>query len=303
MGKNPFLVIICGPTASGKTSMSIALAKYYGTEIISADSRQFYKELMIGTAKPTTEECAGIKHHFIDSLSINEKYSAGDYEKEAIQLIEDLFKENEVLIMVGGSGLFIDAVCYGLDDFPAIPDDIRHQLVEQLKSKGLDALQDELESVDPEYYYEIDVNNPRRVIRALEVFKATGKPFSFFHKRKPAKRTFEFLKIALDWDRQILYERINARVDNMLEAGLLEEVKGLIESRHLNALQTVGYTELFGYLDNEIDLEEAVRLIKRNTRRYAKRQLTWMRKRNDVAYIDPDWELEKVIELIESNRG
>jgi len=273
-----YLIVICGPTASGKTTLAIQLAQHFKTVVLSADSRQFYRELFIGTAKPTAEELTAVPHHFIDSLSIHDTYSAGDFERDALQLLDELFLQHEVVVMAGGSGLFIKAVCEGLDQYPEVPESIRTTLINQLETEGLPSLLEELKTADSAYYATVDKQNPHRVIRALEVCRASGKPFSKFHNHQKKERPFNVLKIGLDWDRAVLYERINQRVDLMMEAGLLKEVERLAEFQELNSLQTVGYKELFSFLNGNETLEKAVELIKRNTRRYAKRQLTWFRK-------------------------
>lgn len=298
MAKHKFLLIVCGPTASGKTSLGINLARHFGTSILSADSRQFYREMNIGTAKPTPEERSAAPHHFIDSLSIKEDYSVGDFEREAINVLTTLFKHHQVVVMVGGSGLFIDAVCNGMDHFPEVSKTIRAALIEKLENEGLESLQEELKLADPIYYEQVDLQNPNRVTRALEVFRASGQPFSFFQNKKKPKRAFNPIKICINWERDTLYNRINKRVDQMLEEGLLEEAKHLLPYRNQNALQTVGYKELFEYIDNNISLEEAIRLIKRNTRRYAKRQLTWFRKDESIQYFEPE-KLDEVIPWVE----
>jgi len=281
-----YLIVVGGPTASGKTGLGIRLAKHFDTEILSADSRQFYREMSIGTAKPTPEELAQAKHHFIDNLSIHDTYSVGDYEREAMVLLEKLFEKNDVVVMVGGSGFFIRAVCEGLDKFPKIPADIRGELNQLFENEGIASLQTELQQLDPEYYAQVDTQNPKRLLRALEVCRATGQPFSHFHNKEKPPRLFVPIYIGLDWDREILYERINKRVDAMIDKGLEEEARDLHELQHLTALQTVGYQEWFDFFDGKIDREEAIRLVKRNSRRYAKRQLTWFRKVEEMKWFD-----------------
>ena len=267
------LIVISGPTAIGKTSLSIYLAQQLQTEIISFDSRQFYKEMNIGTAVPSPEELAQIPHHFIQNLSIHENYSVGDFEKDALAKIDELFTKYDHLIFVGGSGLFEKAVTEGLDQFPEVDQSIRQQLNEEFDSNGLEPLQRELAEVDPQYYAEVDIHNPVRIKRALEIYRGTGKPFSSFRQNNYTTRNFNVIKIVLELPREIIYERINQRVDLMMQNGLLEEVKTLYPYKELNSLQTVGYRELFDYLDGKIDLSFAVEEIKKNTRRYAKRQL------------------------------
>lgn len=275
-----------GPTASGKTGLGIRLARHFNTEILSADSRQFYREMNIGTAKPTSEELAQAKHHFIDNLSVHDAYSVGDYEREAVFLLEKLYKKNDVAIMVGGSGFFIRAVCEGLDDFPDVPAHIREELNQLFENEGIVPLQNELKQRDPEYYAQMDTQNPKRLLRALEVCRATGQSFSHFHNKEKTPREFVPIYIGVDWEREALYERINSRVDMMIEAGLEQEAQELYPLRHLTALQTVGYQEWFDFFDGKIDREEAIRLIKRNSRRYAKRQMTWFRKVEGMTWVD-----------------
>ena len=282
----PILIAIIGPTAIGKTDLSIKLAKHFQTEIISADSRQFYKEMSIGTAVPSTEELAQAKHHFIQHISVTNSYTVGDFEKEALNKLDELFNSHEVAIMVGGSGLYVDAVTKGLDDFPEIDTQIRAKLNEELHSKGLVYLQEQLKELDIEAFQTIAIDNPRRVIRALEVCLQTKKPYSSFLRKKENKRPFNTVYIGLTADREIIYNRINQRVDNMIQDGLLEEVETLLSKQGLNALETVGYKELFNYFNKEWPLDFAVSEIKKNTRRFAKRQLTWYRKNESVKWFD-----------------
>ncbi|MFB5946560.1 tRNA (adenosine(37)-N6)-dimethylallyltransferase MiaA [Albibacterium profundi] len=281
------LVCIVGPTAVGKTSMAIDLANAYQTEIISADSRQFYKEMNIGTAKPNAEELAAAPHHFIDSHSISQDYSAGDFEVDALKLLEQLFEKHNIVILTGGSGLFVNAVCYGLDKLPKPAAGVRETLTRTYESEGVTYLQERLKEVDPEYYNEVDHGNPQRMIRALEVFETTGLAFSKWRKKDLELRNFNILPIGLHMDRELLYERINKRVDNMIRNGLLDEVKKLLPYREKGPLQSVGYSELFDYLDGTISLERAIELIKRNSRRYAKRQLTWFKKMPEIEWFQP----------------
>ena len=282
----PTLIAIIGPTAIGKTALSIKLAKHFQTEIISADSRQFYKEMSIGTAVPSTEELAQAKHHFIQHISVTNSYTVGDFEKEALNKLDELFNTHEVAIMVGGSGLYVDAVTKGLDDFPEIDTQIRAKLNEELHSKGLVYLQEQLKELDIEAFQTIAIDNPRRVIRALEVCLQTKKPYSSFLRKKENKRPFNTVYIGLTADREIIYNRINQRVDNMIQDGLLEEVETLLSKQGLNALETVGYKELFSYFNKEWPLDFAISEIKKNTRRFAKRQLTWYRKNESVKWFD-----------------
>lgn len=287
MNHQKFLVVILGPTGIGKTTLAIEVAKYFETEIISADSRQFFNELSIGTAKPRDEELKQIKHYFINSLSIKDDYNVGKFETDVIHLLENLFQKKNCAIMVGGSGLYVDAVCKGLDELPEADEEIRNQLTELYKTKGISTLCEMLKELDPEHYKKADMANPHRMIRALEVCLLTGKPYSILRKGKQVKRNFSVVKIGLNTDREKLYERINQRVDEMMSAGLLNEVKTLLKFRDKNALLTVGYKELFGYLDGKMDLNSTVELIKKNTRNFAKRQLTWFRRDKEIKWFEP----------------
>lgn len=294
-----YLVVISGPTAIGKTGLAVFLGKALATEIISCDSRQFFREMQIGTAAPTEAEKDGVLHHFIGQRSIFDDYSVGDFEKDAIQKLEELFQKHKVLLMVGGSGLYEKAVTEGLDVFPKIDKKFRIQLNREFQESGLERLQMELKNADPEYYAFADIQNPVRVIRALEIFRATGQRFSSFRTNMKVERNFETIKIGLELPREELYARINHRVTLMMEAGLLEEVKSLYPHKSLNALQTVGYKELFTYLDGHTDLETAVSEIKKNTRRYAKRQMTWYRKDQRIHWFSP-FEKDKILAFIQS---
>ena len=282
------LIVIAGPTGIGKTDLSIRLAKQYQAEIISCDSRQFYREMNIGTAVPNKTDLAEVKHHFIQNLSIENPYTVGDFEKDALTKIDELHQKNDVVIMVGGSGLYIDAVCKGLDDFPKIPTDIRARLNQRLVHEGIESLEQELNKLDPDYHKIVDKSNPHRIIRALEVCLVSGKAFSSFRKKQEKTRAFNTIKIILNRDRETLYERINLRVNQMMKEGLLEEVKNLLPFREFNALQTVGYKELFAYFDGECNLETAIEEIKKNTRRYAKRQMTWFRRDPETLFFNPE---------------
>ncbi|NVK84562.1 MAG: tRNA (adenosine(37)-N6)-dimethylallyltransferase MiaA [Cytophagia bacterium] len=293
------LICIVGPTAVGKTAMGIQIAHFLNTEIISADSRQFYRELEIGTAKPDAAELAQARHHLVNSLSIHDPYDVGLFEKEAIELIGQIHKKNNSVVMVGGSGLFVDAVCNGLDEFPEVKEGMREDLNEEFKNTGLQPLVEELKNSDPEYFEIVDVKNPQRVIRALEVIRSTGQKFSNFRKKSKKERPFEVIKIGLSMDRDKLYQRIDQRMDIMIEQGLFEEAKTFLSFKELNALQTVGYQEIFPYLEGEYDYEEAVRLLKRNSRRYAKRQLTWFKKDESVNWFNPS-ESAEVLDWLNS---
>lgn len=282
----PTLIIIVGPTAVGKTDLCVKLAKWLSCDIVSCDSRQFYKELTIGTAKPSLEEMNGVVHHFIDSHSIVQLYSAGDFERDLNVFLEDYFKKNNVVILTGGSGLFVDAVVNGLDDMPEAPIDLRAELMQRLENGEKEALQNELKALDSEAYFSIDIQNSQRLVRALEVCLSTGKPYSSFKKKAQKEHFYEIIKIGIERPRNELYDRINQRVDNMLKAGLLNEVDTLRDFRSKNALQTVGYKEVFGYFDGEYDYATMVELIKRNTRRYAKRQMTWFKNKDKFEWFD-----------------
>ncbi len=295
---NKTLISIVGPTGIGKTSLSIKLANSFQTEIISADSRQFYREIPIGTAAPTLEEQKAVPHHFIHNKSITESYSVGDFERDAIKCIDSIQKP--VVVMVGGSGLYVQAVVHGLDYFPDVNEEIRTQLNSDLKTEGLTALQDELKKHDPKAYEAMDIENPHRVIRALEICRGTGTPYSSFLGKEKNKRKFNTFQIGLTAERSIVYERINQRVDMMMEQGLLDEVKSVAEHRNLNALNTVGYKELFQYLDGNCTLEFAVEEIKKNTRRFAKRQLTWFKKQDHTKWFDFSTPTEEIQAYINS---
>jgi len=287
-----YLIVIAGPTAIGKTDLSLSIAKKYDTDILSCDSRQFYKEMNIGTAVPSIDELAQVKHHFIQNLSIEQNYSVGKFELDALKKIEELHQTKDVIVMVGGSGLYIDAVCRGLDDFPDVPNELRDELNLRFKNEGIEPLKAQLVELDPEYHEEVDKANPHRIIRALEICISTGKSFSSFRKQQKKKRKFKTIKLILSRDREVLYSRINQRVDMMMAEGLLEEAKNVYEYRANNALQTVGYKELFDYFDGEWDLETAISEIKKNTRRYAKRQMTWFRRDPETVFFNPSDESE-----------
>ena len=274
----PKLIYIAGPTASGKTALAIALAQHFETEIISCDSRQFYKEMSIGTAVPSDEELNTVPHHFIQHLSIVDNYSVGDYRTDVLKSLKKLFKKHNTLIMVGGSGLYADAVMQGLDEFPEVDPAVRPQLMAIFQQEGIEILQDLLRQHDIHHYQRVDRNNPHRLIRALEITLSSGKPYSSFLGKRVAPDFFDSQTIVIDWEREKLYERINTRVDQMIEMGLVDEAQGLYPQKNLNALQTVGYRELFAYFDGKIDEKFALEEIKKNTRRYAKRQVTWFRK-------------------------
>lgn len=278
MTSNNFLITIVGPTAIGKTALSIQLAKHFKADIISCDSRQFYKEMTIGTAVPDNDELSAAKHHFIQNRSIFDDYNVGEFERDTLSKLDELFKENPIQIMVGGSGLYVDAVLKGLDYFPEVDSKIRDKLIQELETKGLEYLQKKLKELDLETYNTITIDNPKRVMRALEVCIGSGIPYSTFKNKTKAPRNFHSIKIGLNADREIIYSRINQRVDIMIKNGLIEEASELYQHKKLNALQTVGYRELFSYFDKKFTKEFAISEIKKNTRRFAKRQLTWFKK-------------------------
>lgn len=295
----PTLVVIVGPTGSGKTAVSIELARRLGAPIISTDSRQFYQELPIGTAQPTIEELSAATHYFIADRSITEPLSAGEYEREALTLLDKLFEQHPFVIAVGGSGLYVDALCYGFDELPTANEELRKRLSARLVSEGLESLVEELHKLDPDYWEVVDRANPARVMRALEVCLTSGKPYSAQRSGKRAERPFRMVRIGIDMPRDVLYDRINRRVDMMMEAGLEAEAKAVWPYKELNALQTVGYKELFEYFEGNCTLEEAVELIKRNSRRYAKRQLTWFHRHTPTHWLSPT-DIDKSIEIIQN---
>ena len=294
-----YLVVIAGPTAVGKTDIAIQLAKSYGSVIVSADSRQFYKGMDIGTAKPSEEQLAEVPHYFINTKNPDELYGAGHYEKDAIELLEDLFKKHTVVFLVGGSGLYINAVLKGVDDFIEVPSDIREELNKTFIEKGMSWLQEEVKKRDPEYSDAVDINNPQRLVRALEVCLFTGQKYSSFLNREREPRKFDAIKILINTDRVKLYDQINRRVDDMMQAGLLEEAKKMHPFKKENALKTVGYKELYAFMDGSYDLKAAVEKIKQHTRNYAKRQLTWFKNQDQFIEFSPE-ELSKIRTYIDS---
>ncbi|NER11075.1 tRNA (adenosine(37)-N6)-dimethylallyltransferase MiaA [Muriicola jejuensis] len=297
MGKK-ILLVVAGPTGIGKTDLAIRLANHYQTEILSADSRQFFREMRIGTAVPSEEQLRAAPHHFIQHKSIHDPYSVGDFERDALERLTILFKTHDLVILAGGSGLYIDAVLYGFDAFPKIDPSFRDQLNRDLQEKGLPFMQNELRMADPAYAQKVDLQNPQRVIRALEIYRATGKPYSGFLGRRKTERPFQSIILGLEAPREVIYRRVEDRVDEMIRAGLLEEARGLISHQHLNALQTVGYREMFDYFNGTYDLKQAVLEIKKNSRRYAKRQGTWFRRNQEVIPIPYDAPLKDILELI-----
>ncbi|WP_419211725.1 tRNA (adenosine(37)-N6)-dimethylallyltransferase MiaA [Maribacter sp. X9] len=296
---NKLLISVIGPTAIGKTKLAILLARHFKTEIISADSRQFYKEMRIGTAVPRPDELNQATHHFIQHKSVTESYSVGDFEREAIEKIRNLFKTKNIVVMVGGSGLYVNAVTEGLNAFPTIDASVRTKLNSELEAHGLDYLQDRLKKMDSTYYDKVDIHNPQRVIRALEVCIGSGQPYSSFIAKPTSKRNFEVVTVGLKADRSIIYNRINQRVDLMLQEGLVEEALAVVPFRTTNALQTVGYKELFKHFDGEWTMDFAIAEIKKNTRRFAKRQLTWFLKNEKAIWFNYDDDEETIIQSIE----
>lgn len=301
------LVLILGPTGVGKTELSLRVAEHFGSPILSCDSRQIYRAIPIGTAAPTAEEQARVKHYFIATHELNEDYNAGQYERDAIALMEELFRAHDILVMTGGSMLYADAVCNGLDDLPAVPDKIRKEVTRLYQEKGLVWLQSEVQRLDPAYWNEVDRQNPARLIHCVELCLTTGKPYSSLLSKKPTSnsrqpitnRPFRILKIGLERPREELYDRINRRVEQMIADGLVEEAKAVWPMRHLNSLQTVGYKELFAHFDGEYDLARAIELIQQNSRHYAKRQMTWFRRDNTIHWLNANDTYEKNIHLID----
>ena len=288
MMKEKQLIVIVGPTAVGKTALAISLAQRHKTEIISADSRQIYRELEIGTAKPTPKELSAVRHHFINSQSIIEEYDAGQFGREALERIHHLFQHHEKIVLCGGSGLYVKAVTEGFDEMPEVPEGVREGIVRNYQEKGLAWLHQQLEEADPDYFASVDQQNPQRLMRALELSLATRKPMATLRKASKLQHPFQVLKIGLELEREELYSRIDQRMDAMIEHGLFDEAAKLYPQRHLNALQTVGYREIFDFIDGLYDRDEAIRLLKRNSRRYAKRQFTWFKKDKEITWFTPD---------------
>ncbi|MDG2172695.1 MAG: tRNA (adenosine(37)-N6)-dimethylallyltransferase MiaA [Flavobacteriaceae bacterium] len=292
------LITIIGPTAVGKTSLAIKIAKFFKTEIVSADSRQFYKEMNIGTAKPIENELNQVKHHLINNKSIHDRYNINDYEKDALNCLNEIFKNNNVAVLVGGSGLYINSVIYGLDEIPDINLEIRKSIYSELELKGIVKLQEKLKLLDPISYNKIDINNPRRLVRALEVSISTKKPYSSFLKKPKKERNFNTIILGINQNRDLLYDRINSRVDAMVENGLINEVKGLYNLKNLTTLNTIGYSEVFKHLEGDYSLNDCIAEIKKNSRRYAKRQLTWFKSIENSKWITPDYNFEEIVEYI-----
>ena len=295
MRKNKNLIYIAGPTGIGKTNLSIEIAKKLNSEILSCDSRQFYKELNIGPSPPSYSQLNDVKHHFIHNKSIHDIYNVGNYEKEAITLINKLFEDKDVLILVGGSGLYADSIMYGIDEFPEIPTNIRESFINEYNSSGLELIQNKLKKLDIKYYNEVDLNNSNRIIRALEIIEFTGKEFSLFRTKKQKERVFQSQVIVMECEREKLYNRINTRVDNMIEKGLEKEVLELRDFKHLNTLNTVGYKEFFNYFEGKSNYLDTLDKIKQNTRNYAKRQVTWLKRYKKSIKVHCNQEVDKII--------
>jgi tRNA dimethylallyltransferase len=294
------LIVIVGPTASGKTALAIELAKKFKTKIISADSRQFFKEIPIGTAAPTKEQLKEVSHYFIGNLSITDSYNVSQFEKDALQLLDKEWKNHDQLIMVGGSGLYVNAVCKGIDDLPDPDKELRKRLNEFYERDGIEAIQLKLKELDPEYYKKVDVNNPKRLLRAIEVCLQTGNTYTSLRKNKPKKRDFQIIKLGLEIERNKLNERINKRTDEMMKSGWLVEARTVYPYRQLNALNTVGFKELFAYFDGKMTFKDATEKIKTNTRRFAKRQMTWFKKDAGISWFNPK-DKEKIISYLYDN--
>lgn len=297
-----FLVIITGPTGVGKTEVCTNLANAYEAPVISADSRQMYTEMKTGTAVPSPGQLKRVKHYFIGNLSIHDYYNASMFEMECLELLDNLFKKNKLVFMAGGSGLYIDAVCHGIDDLPAVDPILRKDLAARYRSEGIGWLRQKLKELDPDHYQVVDLNNPNRMLKAIEISTMTGRPYSSFLTGDLKKRSFGIVKIGLNLERQELYDKINARVDEMIAGDLLEEAQRLFPFRHLNALNTVGYRELFEYMDGKVSLDKAIELIKRNSRRYAKRQLTWLARDNEIKWFHPA-DYSKIFDFIRKQTG
>ena len=293
------LIVLPGPTGVGKTDVSIDIAGYFNTEIISADSRQFYREMKIGTAVPDEDQLQSVKHHFIQFLSVKDYYSASIFERDVLKLLPELFKKNRIVLMTGGSTLYIDAVCNSIDDIPDVDPEIREKYTLMAREEGIESLRTALRILDPDHYSKVDLRNPKRIIRALEICETTGRPYSSFLTKQKKERDFSILKIGINRPREELYQRINLRVDRMIEKGLEEEAKSLTGLKDLNALNSVGYREFFEYFEGKISYEECIRLIKRNTRRYAKRQVTWWSRDNSIIWFHPD-QKQEIIRYIEA---
>lgn len=296
----PTLIVLIGPTGVGKTELSLRLAEYFQTSIVSSDSRQLYKELKIGTAAPTHEQLNRVPHYLVGTLNLTDYYSAAKYEQEALEIIETLFTQHDVVLLTGGSMMYVDAICKGIDDIPTVDDETRQMMIQKFNEEGLEALCNELKLLDPEYYRIVDTKNPKRVIHALEICYMTGKTYTSFRKQQQKERPFQIIKIGLKREREELYQRINQRVDLMMEAGLLEEARSLVAHKELNSLNTVGYKELFNYLDGEWELPFAIEKIKQNSRIYSRKQMTWFKRDQDIHWFNPEQESEILSFLCEN---
>lgn len=296
----PTLIVLIGPTGVGKTELSLRLAEYFQTSIVSSDSRQLYKELKIGTAAPTPEQLNRVPHYLVGTLNLTDYYSAAKYEQEALEIIETLFTQHDVVLLTGGSMMYVDAICKGIDDIPTVDDETRQMMIQKFNEEGLEALCNELKLLDPEYYRIVDTKNPKRVIHALEICYMTGKTYTSFRKQQQKERPFQIIKIGLKREREELYQRINQRVDLMMEAGLLEEARSLVAHKELNSLNTVGYKELFNYLEGEWELSFAIEKIKQNSRIYSRKQMTWFKRDQDIHWFNPEQESEILSFLCEN---
>ena len=293
------LIVVVGATGSGKTDLSLRLAMHFAAPILSTDSRQVYRGIPIGTAQPTAEQLAAVEHHFIASHELTDNFNCGEYETQALARLEELFRTHDYVVAVGGSGLYIQALCEGMDDLPQADEQLRQSLTERLQSEGIESLLSDLERLDPVYYQQVDRQNPSRVVRAVEVCLQTGNPYSSLRTGEKRERDFRIVKVGIDWEREALYDRINRRVDIMIDEGLEAEARAVYHLRHLNSLQTVGYREMFEYFDGTITREEAIELIKRNSRRYAKRQMTWFRRDSEIRWFSPE-EFDSMIDFLEN---
>jgi tRNA dimethylallyltransferase len=295
-----FLIVLLGPTGVGKTDVSIEIARHFNTEIISADSRQFFREMKIGTAIPSELHLKTIKHHFVGFLSIHDYYSSSLFERDVLELLQKIFSERKSVVMAGGSGMYIDAVCNGIDDIPDVDPSVRKKFIDKYNEEGIEGLRVALKLLDPDHYSKVDLKNYKRIIRALEICESAGRPYSSFLKKQKRERDFEIIKIGLERPREELYDRINTRVNEMISMGLENEARELYDFRNLNAMNSVGYREFFDFFDGKISREKAIELIKRNTRRYAKRQLTWWGKDNDIKWFQPE-NVKEIIQFIQES--
>ena len=294
------LIVVVGATGSGKTDLSLRLATHFSAPILSTDSRQLYRGIPIGTAQPTAEQLAAVEHHFIASHDLTDNFNCGEYEVQALARLEELFRKHNIVVAVGGSGLYIQALCEGMDDLPQADEALRQSLVERLQNEGIESLAADLQRLDPDYYEQVDRCNPSRILRAVEVCMQTGKPYSSLRTGERRKRDFNIVKVGIEWEREALYDRINRRVDMMIDEGLEAEARAVYPLRHLNSLQTVGYREMFDYFDGTTTREEAIELIKRNSRRYAKRQMTWFRRDSEIRWFSPE-EFDLMVDFLEQS--